>query len=233
MNSISFPAGLNTPNNYGNCSYVNSVLQCFLMHPFMKDINNSYNYNQFSNRFRLTIEMLNLFNTINQRNIGNSKNIIDLFYKISEENRQNLGNDDRFLLHDPYHFLYYFLHYLHIELNFSLGNFDLNLLTGASVPVKRQENLIQDIFAKYLMAFHGESLIFKYFLSSEKNKYLCNNCGIYYDFSINSIFTMYLPQVINYISKKNANRAQNVTLDDCFDCYCQDNDIVCQHCTKN
>ena len=109
MNSLVFPAGLSANRNYGDCSYIHSVLQCFLMHPLMKEINNSFNFNQLNNnRFRLTIEMLRLFNTINQGNIGNSTYIIDLYDKISDENRNILGNDNRYLLKDPYHFLYYF-----------------------------------------------------------------------------------------------------------------------------
>jgi hypothetical protein len=228
MNSLVFPAGLSAHKNYGDCSYIHSVLQCFLMHPLMKEINNSFNFNQLNNnRFRLTIEMLRLFNTINQRNIGNSSNIIDLYYKILGENRNILGNDNRFLLKDPYHFLYYFLHFLHLELNFSPGNFDLNSLINASYAIKKQENLILEIFARYLLAYHGDSLIFKYFLSSEKNKYLCKNCDVYYDFSINSIFRMDLPQIKRY-----KNNAQIVTLDDCFDCYCNDNNVCCQYCNS-
>ena len=235
MNSLVFPAGLSAHKNYGDCSYIHSVLQCFLMHPLMKEINNSFNFNQLNNnkRFRLTIEMLRLFNTINQGNIGNSTYIIDLHDKISDENRNILGNDNRYLLKDPYHFLYYFLHFLHIELNFSQGNFDINVLTNASLRDKKQENLILEIFANYLLAYHGNSLIFRYFLSSEKNKYLCNNCGTYFDFSINSIFTMYLPQIKEYYYRKNRHNAQIVTLDDCFDCYCNDNNVFCQYCNSN
>ena len=234
MNSLVSPAGFSANINYGDCSYIHSVLQCFLMHPLMKEINNLFNFNQFNNnRFRLTIEMLKLFKTINKGNIGNSTDIIDLYDKISSENRNILGNDKRYLLKDPYHFLYYFLHFLNLELNFSQGNFDLNLLTNASLRDKKQENLILEIFAEYLLAYHGNSLIFKFFLSSEKNKYLCNNCGTYFDFSINSIFTMFLPQIKDYYYIKNRHNAQIVTLDDCFDCYCDDNNVFCQYCNSN
>ena len=229
MNS---PAGLNVDRNYGEFSYIHSVLQCFLMHPFMKEIiNNSNYYFQNNQRFRLTNQMINLFDAINQGNIGNSKNIIDLFYQIAAENQQSFEGDNRYLSKDPYHFLYFFLHFLHLELNFSNGNFNIDNLINASLPIKKQENLIQNIFANYLISNHGNSLIFKYFLSSEKNQYLCNNCGIYYDFSINSIFTMYLPQIIRFKIKNNRN--SSVTLDDCFECYCYDNELYCQHCNSN
>jgi len=232
MNSPAFPAGLNVDRNYGEFSYIHSVLQCFLMHPLMKEIiNNSNYYFQNNQRFRLTNQMINLFDAINQGNIGNSKNIIDLFYQIAAENQQSFEGDNRYLSKDPYHFLYFFLHFLHLELNFSDRYFNIDNLVNASLPIKRQENLIQNIFAHFLISNHGNSLIFKYFLSSEKNQYLCNNCGIYYDFSINSIFTMYLPQIIRFNIKNNRN--SSVTLDDCFECYCNDNELYCQHCNSN
>ena len=229
MNS---PAGLNVDSNYGEFSYIHSVLQCFLMHPFMKEIiNNSNYYFQDNQSFRLTNQMINLFDTINQGNTGNSKNIIDLFYQIVNEKLDSFGGDDRYKLKDPYHFLYFFLHFLHLELNFSDKNFNVDNLINVQLPIKKQENLIQNIFANFLFSNHGNSLIFKYFLSSEKNQYLCNNCGIYYDFSINSIFTMYLPQIIRFKIKNNRN--SSVTLDDCFECYCNDNELYCQHCNSN
>jgi len=44
---------------------------------------------------------------------------------------------------------------------------------------------------------------------------------------------MYLPQIKEYYYRKNRHNAQIVTLDDCFDCYCNDNNVFCQYCNSN
>ena len=96
--SYFFPSGIFSPNNYGDCSYAHSVLQSLLMHPLMK-IEYEYFYNLIhscnlnNNRFRLTKELLNIYNKINENQPANSRKIIDSYLKIANENIQSFGNN--------------------------------------------------------------------------------------------------------------------------------------------
>ena len=234
-NNFKYPARLEAPYNYGDCSYVHSVLQSLLMHPIMKEAQNIFNNGNMNlNNIRLTNEMLNLYNKINQNSIANSKNIIDLFFIIANENVNNFGdNFSRVTMKDPYHFLFWVLYFFHKELNNSPKNFDLNRLKNILLPIKSNENLMQSLFGEYLVKMHNNSVIFQYFFFVERQKYLCNNCGTYYDFNINHIFSMNVDNILNYKKKKYqipGGVRTIINLDDCFDYYCNNNYDFCEYC---
>ena len=230
-NNNNFSVGLNSPVNYGDCSYIHSVLQCLLMHPIMERAQNIRIMNP--NNKMLTTEIFHLYNEIKQRRTANSKNIIDLFYKIADEKKDSLGNDCRFAKRDPFHFLFYLLYLLHMELNESPGNFDLNKLLNLPIFIKKMEGTMENMFIEYLNKMHANSVIFKYFFWIEKNLYLCNKCGSYYDFIINHIFSMNIVDIYNYKNRLYPNRVQSkISLDDCFDYYCNYTYIPCEYCNS-
>ena len=234
--SYFFPSGIFNPNN-GDCSYAHSVLQSLLMHPLMKieyeyfsNLIHSCNLN--NNRFRLTKELLNIYNKINENQPANSRKIIDSYLKIANENIQSFGNNYKFTEKDPFHFMLYFLQFLHLELNFSRNNFDDKRLNNLSLADKRQENTMRNIFFEYLNECHNNSVVFRYFTNYEENTYKCKNCGEYYDFSLHNIYEMNLNK---FYFIKNGNNNSNkflINLDDCFNYYCNDHDD-CLFCKQH
>ena len=228
------PSGISSFNNYDDYSYAHSVLQSLLMHPLMKfeseffsNLLKSNNMN--SNRFRLTSELLNIYNKINKRQPADSSKIIGLYFAIANEKIESLG-DNKFNINDPFYFLYYLLHFLHMELNFSRKNFDTNRLENLTLADKKQENMMQNIFFEFLNEYHNNSVIFRYFTNFEENLYNCPQCGNYYDFNLHNIFVMNLSKI-----DKNDNNNSNkclINLDDCFNYYCNDFKIKCLFCNK-
>ena len=235
--SYFFPSGIFCPNNYGDCSYAHSVLQSLLMHPLMKieyeyfsNLIHSCNLN--NNRFRLTKELLNIYKTINKNQPANSSNIINSYSTIANENIESLGNNYKFKEKDPFHFMLYFLQFLHLELNFSRNKFNVKRLDFLSLADKRQENMMRNIFFEYLNECHNNSVVFIYFTNYEENTYKCKNCGEYYDFSLHNIYEMNLNK---FYFIKNGNNNSNkflINLDDCFNYYCNDHDD-CLFCKQH
>ena len=235
--SYFFPSGIFCPNNYGDCSYAHSVLQSLLMHPLMKieyeyfsNLIHSCNLN--NNRFRLTKELLNIYKTINKNQPANSNNIIESYLTIANENIKSLGNNYKFKEKDPFHFMLYFLQFLHLELNFSRNNFDDKRLNNLSLADKRQENMMRNIFFEYLNECHNNSVVFIYFTNYEENTYKCKNCGEYYDFSLHNIYEINLSKL--YFIKNGINNSNKslINLDDCFNYYCNAY-AECLFCKQN
>ena len=136
-------AGINTNQNFGDCSYAHSALQCLLMHPIMNEcsLNQQILFNNI-NRFQLTCEIINLYNSIKQRQTGNSSNFIQLFLnhynqKISGK-ITGAGNFQK----DPYHFLKYLLILLHSELNQSPKTFDINKFQNLTIEERKNEQTL-------------------------------------------------------------------------------------------
>ena len=239
-NNKIFPSGIIYQPNVNNkdYSYAHSVLQSLLLNPIMNEsggflniilLNN--NNNNYKDKYPLTNEIMNIYQTINSRRTAYSNNLIAIFSNILEQKKNVLmANNGNLVIDDPYNFLYYLLHFLHLELNFSDNNFDKNSLNNIPLYIKRQRDKMQDSISNFLLANHSKSVIFKYFFNTVENTYLCQRCGQYYDHSLNSIITMDVAQIYQ---KRNLcypfKAHSNINLNDCFDCYCEVNDY-CQFC---
>ena len=230
--------GINCNIIDGECSCFHSVLQCLLMHPVMKICFNKYNsiINNINNnnKYPLTLEIIKIFNTIMQRKTANSSNFINLFRNIFNFNKNKFDNIDVYSINTPGKFLYFLLFLLHNELNESKKNFDINSINNISFKQKQDRDYLMTLYFNYISNCHKDSIIFQYFFSTEKIIYNCLNCKMYYDCELNNIFYMDLSSINDYRKKNKLNASQfNANLDECFDYYCNKNNVICQYCRTN
>ena len=230
--------GINCNIIDGECSCFHSVLQCLLMHPVMKICFNKYNsiINNINNnnKYPLTLEIIKIFNTIMQRKTANSSNFINLFRNIFNFNKNKFDNIDVYSINTPGKFLYFLLFLLHNELNESQNNFDINSINNISFKQKQDRDYLMTLYFNYVSNCHKDSIIFQYFFSTEKIIYNCLNCKMYYDCDLKNIFYMDLSSINDYRKKNKLNASQfNANLDECFDYYCNKNNVICQYCRTN
>ena len=223
-NNSNYPDGIFNNTINGDFSHVNSVLQSLsntdLINQFQKfaQFKNIYN----TNNYRLIKAIIGLANHFD------SSNIIQVYRTIYNENINKLGNN-RVLAPDPFHFLFYLLQFLHMEANNSPKNSDPNILNSLTVEQKKNEDDVVTIFINYITSNHKDSIIFDYFFHSEENKFLCPNCGTYYDCELISIFKMPVAKILEWRNRNFKEKINfNLTLDDCFNYYCQNNQRICQ-----
>lgn len=216
-NNLNYPSGISNDQRNGECSFAHAVLQTLYFHPMMKNNmdNNSINEIMNSDRLPITKEIIKMFISIRRRERTYSYDFFEVFINIFNRNKEAFGPNDQFLRKDPYHFLFFLLHLLQLELNFSPKTFDINRLNNLMLEEKRDERNIIKLYSEFMIQNHSNSVIFQNFFNSEKNKYTCQNCGIYFDFGLNSIFTM-------DISNINLNQGNTINLDDCFKSYRND-----------
>ena len=230
--------GMNCYMTDGECSCFHSVLQCLLMHPVMKICWNKYNFNinnikNNNAKYPLTLEIIKIYSTIMQGKTANSSKFINIFRNVFNQNKNNFGID-AYSINTPGKFLYFFLLLLHNELNESQKNFNINLINNMSFNQKKNLDSLMSLFIEYITKCHKDSIIFQYFFNTEKIIYNCIKCGIYYDCDIKNIFYIDLSSIYDYIKriKPNASRF-NVNLYECFDYYCNNNNVICQYCQTN
>ena len=230
--------GINSSKSDEECSCFHSVLQCLLMHPIMKNCWDKYNFiinhiNNNNNRYPLTLEIIKMYSFIIKGQTANSSNFIRLFQNIVNQNRNSFGINDAYSIKSPGQFLYILLFLLHIELNESPKNFNMNLLNDIPLNQKKDENSLVNFYVDYINKCHKDSISFKSFFNTDKKIYNCLKCGMYYDCDLKHIFYMNLSNINEY-RKKNFNIQQyNVNLYECFDYYCNNNNMLCQYCGIN
>ena len=227
-------AGINTNQNFGDCSYAHSALQCLLMHPIMNEcsLNQQILFNNI-NRFQLTCEIINLYNSIKQRQTGNSSNFIQLFLNLYNQKISGKITGAGNFQKDPYHFLKYLLILLHSELNQSPKTFDINRFQNLTIEERKNEQLIKELYAEFFQQNYCGSVIFNNFYSCEKSQYICPNCQTYYDCDLFCIFSMDVQKTLEERKKNNSIFQSNLTLDDCLDYYCNNNPMKCPFCNIN
>ena len=227
-------AGINTNQNLGDCSYAHSALQCLLMHPIMKE--GSLNQNNLFgniNRYQLTCEIINIYNSVKGGQTGNSSNFIQLFLNHYNQKISGKITGAGYFQKDPYHFLKYLLILLHSELNQSPKTFDINRFQNLTIQERQNEQLIKNLYADFFQQNYCGSVIFNNFYNCEKSKYICPNCQTFYDCDLFCIFSMDVQKTYEERKKNNPNIQTNLTLDDCFYYYCNNNPMKCPFCDIN
>ena len=224
-NNPNYPSGISYDQRNGECSFAHAVLQTLYFHPMMKNDINNNSVNEIMNgdRYPITKEIFKMFISMRNGERTYSYDFFEVFIKTFNQSKAAFGPDNQFLRKDPYHFLFFLLHFLQLELNFSPRTFDINRLNNLMLGEKRDKRNIFELYNNFMIQNHSYSIIFKNFFNSEENEYTCQNCGTYFDFDLNNIFTM-------DISNINLNPGNTINLDECFNSYCNPNNMRCQYC---
>ena len=230
----SLPHGItnNFRNNELNFSYAHAVLQslCFLdttkeLFSFME--NNNMRNNNF---FPMANEFLNLIEKINNGITPDSQNILIYFGKKYFENQNNIESKN-VLSPDPFHFLYFFLQFLHLETNMS-NPYD-NSLFNQPLQIMKVDNTIYKEFLTYIMKTQN-SIISNGFLNTIRYKYKCRNCGEYFYYGLQSVFRMNLDSIRYFRDDYYPLRkGTNLSLDELFTAYSGIKGSICRNCGNN
>ena len=145
--------------------------------------------------------------------------------KIYSEYAQNISDA---LLHDPYHFIKYFIIFLNTENNF------VKNISFFQMYDQQKRNVFTD-FDKSINLFQEyykntqDSIISKNFYYSEITNIMCNNCrASIFNCSLNPIIEI---DIQRYISKRPPELSQsNITLKECMKYYFNSNPATCPNC---
>ena len=144
--------------------------------------------------------------------------------KIYNEYAQNTSDA---LLHDPYHFLKYFIMFLNTENNYVKDTSFFQLYEQQKRNACNNFDASVNLFEEYCRKTQN-SIISKNFYYSEITNIICNNCGTnIFNCSLNPIIEI---DIQRYISQFSQN---NITLKDCLNYYINSNPTTCPNCQNN
>ena len=228
------PKGIiyNLEDNNHNYSYAHATLQslCFLyttkelfsfmeLHQ-MRD-NNKYIY-KFANEF------LNLIEKIKQGITPESKDIIKYFKESYEKQKKSIYSEN-VLAEDPFHFLYFFLHFLHQETNIKNGN----NIYSPPFEIMKDDNKIYNHFINYKEVAQ-DSMISNYFYNILRYTFTCSFCGVYIYYYFQSIYRMKLDKIRYFRDNAFPNKkGTNLEITELFQAYTGASEAKCKHCGNN
>ena len=231
----SLPHGItnNFQNNELNFSYAHAVLQslCFLdsterFFSFMN--NNNMRKNMF---FPLANEFLSLIEKVNNGITPDSQNVIIYFERKYKEYKMNIESNN-VLSPDPFHFIYFFLQFLHLETN--MANPFNNNLDNQPLQAMKNDNYIYRQFLTFIMKTQN-SIISNDFFSTVRYTYDCRQmCGEYTFYGLQNIFRMNLDS-IRYFRDQTypIRKGSNLSLDELFMGYSGGKYSTCRSCGNN
>ena len=229
-----FPQGITNSFQNGqlNFSYAHAALQslCCLnttnqLFLFMN--NNGMRYNML---FPMANEFLNLIEKVNNGITPDSQNIIFYFGKKYLENQTNIITKN-VLSPDPFHFLYFLMHFLHLETNMS-NQYD-NSLFNQPLEIMRNDDYMYMQFLMYIIRTQN-SIISNEFFNTVRFTYDCPQCGKYYFYGLQNIYRMNLDS-IRYFRDQSfpMKRGSNLDLSELFKCFSGGNYSQCRNCGNN
>ena len=225
----SFPMkGINNSEN-GNFSYVHSVLQSLCCLDIADEIL-KINFENIPNHWLLSKELYSLIFVVKHGSEGVSDLIVQKFKEYYYNNQEKIESKN-VLKEDPFHFLYFFLQFVHLESNcpknpnFVLPQDDLNN--------KKNDEHMYNSYINYINQFHN-SLISLYFYDLEKYTYKCPQCTQYFSYGMKTVLRISFEEVKEYRSlKKPMKSNQIIDLDDCLNYYSDEKFSTCEFCGNN
>ena len=162
-----------------NYSYAYSVIQSLGSLDCIKQIINIENLKNLENNpdFGLTTEFLKILVIINKlKKEPIIDNLIQSFKQVYNNNKINIKSPN-VLSPDPFHFLYFLLQFIHLEINIENDqNYNINNYNNPNfMNQKNDENMLSlflDFFSKTQNSFISNN-----FYNVNRNIYNCPNCG--------------------------------------------------------
>lgn len=219
-------------NKSGEFSYAHSTLQSLSCLDILYEKTNQNQFIQCLPNYSLTKEffclLYNLYNIPNE--YADSNTLIDYFEKIYYKNKGNI-NSQNVLNHDPFHFLYFLLQFMHIEINNPKNpNYDISILSNQSIQNQQNDSHMFQIFSDFYCNTQN-SLISDNFYNVEKHTFNCQNCGLFYFYNMKNIFRIDINRVKFYRNSSfSKNNGGHVTLYEMFDYYFSPHQTKCKNC---
>ena len=230
MSQINNNFPMNAEKNYSfdeDSSYINSVLLSLANLECIHDWFNKINPNFFINNvhFSVTKEFYQILKGIYSGNqVEYSIFIFNFKNKFKSLKNKELDKD-------PYHFLFYFLDFLHTENNYPINpNFDKKQLDN--LENMKNDSYMYNLFGSYFQQTLN-SLVSQYFYNIEKSVLKCQRCCFRYYYHCRKIFTMNVDEFFNKRNLENPNKFGKLDLEECFDYYTRENNSNCGICHDN
>ena len=219
--------------NQGDYSYAHSVLQSLCcLDCSRKFLQISRNDMQNNNNYLLTNAVLDLLNCLYNGQEGNSQNVLTCFINSYERHRPYI-NTKNVLNHDPFHFIFFLLNFLHLENN-KVQNVNNDINMDNQILLNQQDDSFMFKLFKNFWIQTQNSIISDNFFSIERYTYLCQNCQKYYYYGMKNLIRINVNDVINWRNKNNRMKAgANINLEDCLNCYFGENKKTCKNCGIN
>ena len=208
------PKSVKCYQNMGEYSYANSVLQAFIQLECVQNwfhqisqlnvINHPY-FNQ-----SLTKDLYYLIQSI-------SGNILDSTQLINDFDFKSKIYCNKEIKKDPFHFLYYLLEILHLEMNVPKNcNFNKDLYNKLLYDNIHSDNNMFNLFVNYMDQTQN-SFISDNFFSIQKYMTNCPVCKSMYSYDFKKIFRFDLDDLLNIRNQCDPlNIGNNLSLNNCF-----------------
>ena len=173
-----FPKGIKTFTNR-NYSYINSVIQSLGSLNCIDILINQENLQLLGNnpRFSLTKELFQIL--FNRNFLGKetcSDDLYNIFYNTFNKYKSFIKTQN-VLKPDPFHFLYFLLHFIHNENNITNDpNYNPNFLSNQNIIDRENDDYMLDLFMDYYTK-NQNSFISNNFFNIERIIYNCPKCG--------------------------------------------------------
>ena len=235
MNNSEIPTGITTFVNE-NYSYANSVIQSLGNLDCIKQLINRQNLQYLKNnpRFGLTTEFLKILIIINE--VKKEPIIDDLINSFKQAYKNNQFNikSPNVLSQDPFHFLYFLLQFIHLEINIDVDqNYNINNYNNQNVTNHKNDDYMLSLFLDFFTKTQN-SFISNNFYNTNRNVYNCPNCGEYYFYSMATILRIDVESAFNYrnclFPFKNGT---NLDIDDIFRFFGTKEKVNCKFCNNS
>ena len=222
--------------NKEDYSYANSVLNSLSCLDCIRELTNKEILGKiYQKNFYLAKDFFNLIFILNR--IDNqeacSQEIIASFQK-AYYRYKNLIKSQNVLKRDPYHFLFFLLQFLHIEINEpKVPNYKVHKLYNQKIQEQRNDDYMYQL---YLNCYENtqNSLISYYFFNIERNAFNCLNCGTYYFYSYKNMLKINVDKARNFRDSHYPQyREQILNLDDILNFYFSPHSTQCKNCNQN
>ena len=206
-------------------SHANSVLISLAcldsIKTWFKQLNS--NYILYNNQFLITKEFYQILNNLYSGFQVDSSSMI-MKYENKFRYLKNKESDK-----DPYHFLFYFLDYIHSETNNPINpNFDRSQLDN--LQNMKNANYMYNLFGSYFQQALN-SIVSQCFYNIEKNTFNCPNCSMMTYYNSRKIVSLNVDQYkISRNQEKPDKMYQKLDLEECFDYYTRVNNSNCSIC---
>ena len=235
MNNSEIPTGIKTFVNE-NYSYANSVIQSLGSLGCIKQLINRQNLQYLKNnpRFELTTEFLKILIIINE--VKKEPIIDDLIKSLKQiynNNKLNIKSPNA-LNPDPFHFLYFLLQFIHIEINIDIDqNYNINNYNNQNVMNHKNDDYMLSLFLDFFSNTQN-SFISSNFYNTIRNIYNCPNCGKYYFYSMATILRIDVESAFKYRNSLNPYKnGTNLNIDDIFNFFGTKDKVNCKFCNNS
>ena len=210
-------------------SYANSVLNSLSCLDCIRELDYEEIFSKISNsNFCLAKDFFNLIFILNRidNQTAFSDGIINSFQKSYHKYKLSIQSQ-KVLKKDPYHFLYFLLQFLHIEINNpNMSNNGMQKFFNKTLNDQRNDDYIFELFMNFFENTQN-SLISYYFFNIERNVFNCMNCNTYYFYSLKNIIR------INIDNAKSSCIGKKLDIYNILDFYFSPTFKQCKNCNNN